>query len=294
MNTVIAIAIPFFVLTIIVEWRLLKGHDEHVGYHLNDSVASISMGIGYLAIATLYKVVFVGAYMLAYKYRVVDIGSFWWVWPIAVVGQDFCFYWFHRAGHEVRLGWAAHVNHHSSDHYNYSTALRQSWTEHLFGPLFWAPLALIGVPVEVLIAVESVNLLYQYWLHTELVGSLGPFGWIFNTPSFHRVHHGKNLQYLDKNYAGMFIIWDRMFGTFEPEIAPVEYGIIHPLESHNLFVVAFHEWAAMAKDVWAAKTLRGKLGHVFAPPGWREDGEHQTVKAMLDAAALEQVPAPAE
>ncbi|MFT6396288.1 MAG: sterol desaturase/sphingolipid hydroxylase (fatty acid hydroxylase superfamily) [Bradymonadia bacterium] len=291
MNPVIALAIPFFVLTIVVEWRLLKNHDEHVGYHLKDSATSISMGIGYLALATLYKVAFVAAYVLAYEYRVVDIGSFWWMWPIAVVAQDFCFYWFHRAGHEIRVMWAGHVNHHSSDHYNYSTALRQSWTEHLFGPIFWAPLALIGVPVEVLIAIESFNLLYQYWLHTELIGSMGRFGLVFNTPSFHRVHHGRNLEYLDKNYAGTFIIWDRMFGTFEPEVAPVEYGIVKPLESHNLFVVAFHEWSSLVKDVWAARTLRGKLGHILRPPGWREDGEHQTVKAMLNHAAADHAPA---
>ena len=291
MNPVIAFAIPFFVLSMLLEFALLRHRDEHVGYTPKDSATSITMGIGYLACAALYKLVFVAIYMLAYEYRIIDVGMTWWMWIVAIVAQDFCFYWFHRAGHEVRIVWAGHVNHHSSDHYNLSTALRQSWTEHLFGPLFWAPLALIGVPVETLIAIESLNLLYQYWLHTELVGSMGRFGLVFNTPSFHRVHHGKNLEYLDKNYAAIFIVWDRMFGTFEPEVAPVEYGTITPLESYNPLVVAFHEWAALGRDILRAKSLRGVLGHLFAPPGWREDGEHQTVKALL---AETELPAPAE
>ena len=291
MNTIIAFALSFFVLSMFIEWAVLRGHDEHVGYTPKDSAASLSMGIGYLALATLYKVVFVAIYLAIYQYRVIEVGMTWWMWPLAIVAQDFCFYWFHRAGHEVRLMWACHVNHHSSDHYNLSTALRQSWTEHLFGPIFWAPLALMGVPVEALIVIETLNLLYQYCLHTELVGSMGRFGLVFNTPSFHRVHHGKNLEYLDKNYAAIFILWDRLFGTFEPEVAPVEYGTIKPLESYNLFVVAFHEWASMGKDVLGAKSIRGAVGHMIAPPGWREDGEHQTVKALL---AQTDVPAPAE
>jgi sterol desaturase/sphingolipid hydroxylase (fatty acid hydroxylase superfamily) len=203
------------------------------------------------------------------------------VWLLAFIFYDFLFYWMHRAGHEVRMMWASHVNHHSSEHYNLSTALRQSWTEHFFAWGFWWPLALVGLPFEVFITISTVNLLYQYWLHTELIGDMGAFGWLFNTPAFHRVHHGVNLEYLDKNYAGMFIIWDRMFGTFEPEVAQVRYGITTKLETYNPVKVAFHEWVAMFHDARQAKTWRGRLGIFLRPPGWREDGQHETVKALL-------------
>ena len=142
-------------------------------------------------------------------------------------------------------------------------------------------MAIAGFPIEVLFAVEAASLLYQYVLHTELIRSLGPLEWVLNTPSHHRVHHGRNLQYMDKNYGGILIIWDRLFGTFEPEKERVEYGITTPLISYNPVVVAFHEWAAMLRDVAAARTLRGKLGAMFGPPGWREDGNHLTVKALI-------------
>lgn len=288
---VLVLALPVFGVTMLVEWRMLHHRDDLIGYTPKDSFASLSMGIGYLLIAAAYKVVFVAAYLLIYQFRLFDLEMTWWLWVAAFVLQDFCFYWFHRCGHEVRMMWAAHVNHHSSDHYNLSTALRQSWTEHMFGPIFWVPMALAGFPLEVLIVVESLSLLYQYWLHTELIGKLGPFGWVFNTPSFHRVHHGRNLKYMDRNYAGILIVWDRMFGTFQAEEEAVEYGITKPLESYNPVVVAFHEWGAMLRDVAAAKTLRGKLGVMFGPPGWREDGQHETVRALMERQARE---APAE
>jgi sterol desaturase/sphingolipid hydroxylase (fatty acid hydroxylase superfamily) len=280
-DTVYLFAMPFFVLTMLAEWQALKERRDLVGYTPKDTFASLSLGIGYLVLAALYKVVLVAAYVLVQRWSPWTFEMTPLLWVGAFLLQDFCFYWYHRAGHEVRLMWAAHVNHHSSNHYNLSTALRQSWTEHLFGPLFWIPMAIVGFPIEVLFAVEAASLLYQYVLHTELVRSLGPLEWVLNTPSHHRVHHGRNLQYMDKNYGGILIIWDRMFGTFEPEQERVEYGITTPLTSYNPVVVAFHEWAAMLRDVAAARTLRGKLGAMFGPPGWREDGNHLTVKALI-------------
>lgn len=292
-DTVYLFAMPFFVLTMLAEWQALKERRDLVGYTPKDTFASLSLGIGYLVLAALYKVVLVAAYLLAQKLSPWTFEMTPLLWVAAFLLQDFCFYWYHRAGHEVRLMWAAHVNHHSSNHYNLSTALRQSWTEHLFGPLFWIPMAIVGFPIEVLLAVEAASLLYQYVLHTELIRSLGPLEWVLNTPSHHRVHHGRNLQYMDKNYGGILIIWDRMFGTFEPEQERVEYGITTPLTSYNPVVVAFHEWAAMLRDVAAARTLRGKLGAMFGPPGWREDGHHLTVKALIaQRAASSSAPEP--
>lgn len=285
-------AIPFFVVTMGIEalhlWHHAKeekataGSSGHAptGYAPKDTAASLSMGIGYLVIAFFTEVVTIVAYHAIWQFRVVDLPNTVWMWVAAFVVQDFCFYWFHRCGHEVRVLWAAHVNHHSSNHYNLSTALRQSWTEHLFAPIFYAPMALLGFPVEVFLVVHAFNLLYQYWVHTESIGRMGVFGWVFNTPSHHRVHHGSNLRYLDKNYAGMFIVWDRMFGTFEPEDEPVRYGLTTPLESFQPLTIAFHEWAALAKDVWRAGSLRARLAYLFRPPGWREDGRHETVRAM--------------
>jgi sterol desaturase/sphingolipid hydroxylase (fatty acid hydroxylase superfamily) len=292
-DTVYLFAMPFFVLTMLAEWQALKERRDLVGYTPKDTFASLSLGIGYLVLAALYKVVLVAAYLLAQKLSPWTFEMTPLLWVAAFLLQDFCFYWYHRAGHEVRLMWAAHVNHHSSNHYNLSTALRQSWTEHLFGPLFWIPMAIVGFPIEVLLAVEAASLLYQYVLHTELIRSLGPLEWVLNTPSHHRVHHGRNLQYMDKNYGGILIIWDRMFGTFEPEQERVEYGITTPLTSYNPVVVAFHEWAAMLRDVAAARTVRGKLGAMFGPPGWREDGNHLTVKALIaQRAASSSAPEP--
>lgn len=281
MNEIILLAIPFFVGTMLLEAALLRRDPRFVGYEPRDTFASLSMGIGYLAISLAYKVVVVATYTVFFEHRLFDIAMTGPLWVAAFVIQDLCFYWFHRAGHEVRLMWAAHVNHHSSTHYNLSTALRQSWTEHMFGPLFWWPLALIGIPIEALIVIESISLIYQYWLHTELIRDMGPLGWVFNTPSFHRVHHGRNLQYMDKNYGGILIVWDRLFGTFEPEREKVEYGITKNITRFDPLTVAFHEWVATARDFAAARTLRGRLGVLFAAPGWRESGDHQTVRALL-------------
>jgi len=294
MNDIIALALPFFVVTMLVEWALLRRQRNLVGYEARDTAASLSLGIGYLAIAAAYKVVVVAAYVWFYERRIfnIELGALGWV--AAFVVQDFCFYWFHRFGHEARIGWAGHVNHHSSTHYNLSTALRQSWTEHLFGPLFWWPLALIGVPVEALLVIEAVSLIYQYWLHTELVGKLGPFEWVFNTPSAHRVHHGRNLQYMDRNYGGILIIWDRLFGTYEPEREPVEYGITKNLDTYNPVRIAFHEWTAMIRDVAHAQSLRAALGAIFAPPGWRADGNHETVRALMQRESRNAASAAAE
>jgi sterol desaturase/sphingolipid hydroxylase (fatty acid hydroxylase superfamily) len=185
-----------------------------------------------------------------------------------MVGIDFMYYWDHRAGHEVRLLWAAHVVHHSSQRYNLSTALRQTWTgEYTF--LFFIPVVLVGVPVELALAAWSVNLLYQFWIHTEAIGKM--WGWfeaVFNTPSHHRVHHGSQSQYLDRNYAGVLIVWDRLFRTFEPEGERVVYGLTKNIATHNPLKVATHELVAIAHDVRGARSWRDRFGYLLRGPGW--------------------------
>jgi len=269
-------AIPFFILTMFIEWRLTINHDVK-GYELKDSAASLSMGLGNLGVMFGIKIGTFALFMWVYQFRAFDLPTnIWWVWMLLIPCEDFCYYWFHRAGHEVRFFWAAHVNHHSSRTYNLSTALRQSWTAPLFSWLFWLPLPLLGFHPLMIVVAQSISLLYQYWLHTELIDRLGPFEFIFNTPSHHRVHHGRNVQYLDRNHGGIFIVWDRIFGTFQEEIERPDYGLTVNIETYNPVNIAFHEWQAIAHDVRHAKSWYGRFGALFCAPGWREDGSGRT------------------
>jgi sterol desaturase/sphingolipid hydroxylase (fatty acid hydroxylase superfamily) len=191
---------------------------------------------------------------------------------LVVLADDLACYVFHRAHHEIRVLWASHVIHHSSQYFNLSTALRQSWFPMTSLP-FWIPLALLGIPPWLILLQQSVSLLYQFFLHTERIGKLPrPVEWVFNTPSHHRVHHGSNQVYLDRNYAGILIIWDRMFGTFEPEGERVRYGLTKNLTTYNPARVAFTEWAALARDIRSARRWRDRLGFVVRRPGWQPAG----------------------
>lgn len=282
MDTVILYAIPFFFLTMVAEWRVLRDRQASLrakGYTLKDTLASLSMGVGYLVFNAIVTLATIPIYVWLSQFALWDLSGLWWMWPALILAEDFCYYWYHRFGHEVRFFWASHVNHHSSRFYNLSTALRQSWTTPLTGWIFWVPLVLVGFPVELILLQKALNLLYQYWIHTESVGRLGPLEWVLNTPSHHRVHHGRNLRYLDKNYGGIFIIWDRIFGTFQEEDEPVEYGLVHNLETYNPITIAFHEWVAIGKDI--LREPRATLGYLFRPPGWRPDGKSETVKDLL-------------
>lgn len=282
-------AIPLFLATIGIErWlvsrRAREGRTETklAGFTPKDSAASLTMGLGFLAIEVVLKLLPFAGLAWLYQFRLFDIPVVWWSWILLLFAEDFCYYWFHRLHHEVRTLWAAHVNHHSSTHYNLTTALRQSWTTPFTGFLFWAPLPLLGFPIEMILIQKSISLLYQYWLHTELIGKLGWFGVVFNTPSHHRVHHGRNPIYLDRNHAGIFIIWDKIFGTFEPETEPVDYGLTRNIHTYNPVRIAFHEWVSMFKDAWHAKTWRGRLGYLVMPPGWTEDGLGKTSHALRE------------
>jgi len=194
-----------------------------------------------------------------------------WTWVLATILCDFCYYWLHRMGHERAVLWAAHVAHHQSEDYNLSTALRQTSTGFLLSWMFYIPMFALGVPGEVVVTVGSLNLIYQFWVHTEHVGKLGWYEGIFVTPSNHRVHHAQNAQYLDRNYGGLFIVWDRMFGTFQEELdteAPV-YGIRGPLRSFNPFRALTHIYADMLRDSWHTKRWQDKGKVWVARTGWR-------------------------
>jgi sterol desaturase/sphingolipid hydroxylase (fatty acid hydroxylase superfamily) len=280
-------AIPFFLATVVLEAWWVQRRERKSGAHLaghttKDSFASLAMGVGNLVVDVFLKVLPFAGLAWLYQFRLFDIPIAWWSWILLLFAEDFCYYWFHRLHHEVRALWAAHVNHHSSTHYNLTTALRQSWTTPITGFLFWAPLPLLGFPIEMILIQKSISLLYQYWLHTELINRMGWFEVLFNTPSHHRVHHGRNPIYLDRNHAGIFIIWDKMFGSFEPEGEPVDYGLTKNIHTYNPIRIAFHEWASMLRDAWNAKTWRGRIGYLVMPPGWTEDGLGKTSHALRE------------
>jgi sterol desaturase/sphingolipid hydroxylase (fatty acid hydroxylase superfamily) len=275
----VALAIPAFVLLVLAEVAFMRWRDP-AAYELRDTAASLAMGLGNLALGLAYGGIVLAATGWVWRYRLFEIGYQWWAFVLVFFAEDFCYYWFHRLSHEHRLWWAAHVNHHSSQHYNLSTALRQTWTGNLaLTWIVWLPLALIGFPPALIAFEKGLSLVYQFWIHTEAVRRLPRwFERFFNTPSHHRVHHATNPRYLDRNYAGILIIWDKLFGTFVPEDAaePCRYGIVKNIGSFNPLRVAFHEWVALARDVARAATWRERLLYVFGAPGWSPDGSSRT------------------
>lgn len=280
---IIALAVPAFAILVFVE-ILIGRITGKARFETRDSAASLIMGFGSELAPLLGGAAVVGAVFAAvYELRLTDIPNTWWAVLLCFVLDDFRYYWWHRISHERRWFWASHVIHHSSQHYNLTTALRQTWTGQIIAQvLFRTPLILLGFHPAMVLFVGAANLIYQFWIHTELIGRLGPFEWIFNTPSHHRVHHATNPRYLDANYAGTLIVWDRMFGTFIPEAddEKPKYGIIKNLGTFNPVRIALHEWIGIAKDVFGAKTWRDRMGYVFGPPGWSPDGSRMT-SAMI-------------
>lgn len=280
MSNLVLYSIPAFLVLMALEIAWARRSPDVRGYELRDTTASLSMGILNVVFSAGAKFLSIPFFAWLYTHRIADIGTQWWAWLVLLVAEDFCYYWFHRSHHEVRILWAAHVNHHSSEHYNLSTALRQALLTPITGPFFWAPLALIGYPPWMILTAQAWSLLYQFWLHTEAVDRIGPLEWIMNTPSHHRVHHGKNVRYLDRNHGGIFIVWDRLFGTFAREDERVIYGLTKDIKTFNLVKIGFHELGAIAADVRRAPNLRAKLGYVFMPPGWSHDGSSKTAREL--------------
>ena len=262
-------------------WARRHARDPDVaGYEVKDTFASLGMGIGNVLISAATGLVTLASLSWIYQHRIVTLAGHWWAWIVLLFAEDLCYYAFHRSHHEIRLLWAAHVNHHSSQRYNLSTALRQSWTTPLTGPIFWMPLALVGFSPFMVFTAQAWSLLYQFLLHTEGVRRLGPLEWIFNTPSHHRVHHGSNVAYLDRNHGGIFIVWDRLFGTFEKEREPVRFGLTTNIHTYTPARIAFHEFAAIGRDLRRARSVGEALGYALRAPGWSPDGSTQTARQL--------------
>ncbi|MBD7990980.1 sterol desaturase family protein [Ochrobactrum sp. Sa2BUA5] len=275
------LAIPLYVLGILIELVAIRYWRRRGEFETRDALTSLLMGAGNVAAGLLLGFVSVVALLWVWQFRFFDLGLHWWVFVVAFILDDLRYYCYHRIAHRVRWVWAEHVNHHSSQHYNLTTALRQSWTGQMTGMfVLQVPLVLLGFHPAVIAFVYGFNLIYQFWIHTEAIDKLPrPIEYIFNTPSHHRVHHATNPRYLDANYAGTLIIWDRMFGTFVeelPEDMP-RYGIVKNVGTFNPVRVAFHEWFGMLKDVFSpGLTLRQRLLYMVAPPGWSHDGSRKT------------------
>jgi len=269
MGRIIAIATPVFFALIALEYLVGRARGRH-NYRLNDAVNSLSLGVMSQVIGLFTKLLAVGIYAAVHSVAAIWQlpADQWWVWALAIVAYDFCYYWNHRLGHESAVFWAAHVVHHQSQEYNLSTALRQTSSGALLGWVFYLPMAVIGFPVEVFAVAAIVNLLYQYWIHTEQIGSLGWFDRWFGSPSNHRVHHAVNDCYIDRNYGGITMAWDRLFGTFVEERDKCVYGTRTPLESWDPLWANLEVYADLARKSWRAPRWRDKLAVWIMPPGW--------------------------
>jgi sterol desaturase/sphingolipid hydroxylase (fatty acid hydroxylase superfamily) len=275
----IALAIPFFLLALVAE--LVVDRLRGTGfYRTNDAINSLSAGT--LSTIFDYFTKFISVAIWGYvlqNFALIDMPLSWFdasprgitLWIVAAIGWDFCYYLFHRYSHEISVLWAAHAVHHQSEDYNLSTALRQSSTGFIFSWIFYLPLFVAGFPYEVLLTVNGANLIYQFWVHTQHIGKLGWADRVFVTPSNHRVHHAQNEIYIDRNYGGIFILWDRMFGSFQEELddEPVVYGVRKPLANWNPFWANLQVYDYLWFDAVRARRWRDKLGIWFRRTGWR-------------------------
>ena len=271
-SQVIVIATPVFLLLIAIEWwvGIARGRNT---YRLSDALNSIGLGVMSEIVGIFTRLMKIGIYTLAFEHVALWRlpSDAWWVWLAALVLYDFLYYWKHRAGHRVALMWAAHAVHHQSEEYNLSTALRQTSSDWIAGWVFYLPMAVLGFPPLVFAVVVLVDLLYQFWPHTRQIGKLGWFDHWFCSPSNHRVHHAVNDKYLDRNYGGILIIWDRLFGTFaeEDDGEPCVYGTRQPLRSWNPLWANLQVYADLTRDSWQARGIGNKLRVWLEPPGWR-------------------------
>lgn len=269
-------AFPAFIVLMLVEWAGYRFDPDRRGGTVRDSATSISIYLLGRAAKVLER------FLVPFSILAVAVSLTpwhlnpheWWVWAAGLVVTDFCYYWAHRADHRIRLLWAGHSVHHSSEQFNLTTAVRLPWLipGTFIRSAAWIPAALIGLPLWMIFLLQSIGLLYQFPIHTQRIGKLSaPVEYLFNTPSHHRVHHGANNPYLDRNYGGILIVWDRLFGSYAEEIEPVRYGLTTNIDTHNPIKANYHEFARMLSDVRHARTWRARLGHVFAPPGWHPD-----------------------
>lgn len=271
---------PVFLGTVFVEWLRFRRSDRQRSepvYDLRDSMDSINLGGVYsLLDVALVVLAVLPAMEWVYQHRLLTVEVTPWTFALLYLGVEFCYYWFHRASHRIRWFWCAHVVHHASEHMNFTTAFRQSWLYSFAGNwLFYTPMVLLGFEPRWVLLALSMNLAYQFFVHTQWVGKLpAPIEFIFNTPSHHRAHHGRNPRYIDKNYGGTLIVWDRLFGTFEAETEAVDYGLVNQVHSHNPLWLTVHEWVAMARDILRPGPLRLRVKHLWAPPEWERSPDN--------------------
>lgn len=269
---VLSIPIFFALIGLEVAWDQLKGRGL---YRLGDSLANIGCGIMDQSTGLFSKVLVVAAYTAMFHltdpWRSWELQATPTVWVATFVLSDLAYYWAHRLSHEVNILWIGHVVHHQSEDYNLAVALRQSVLQKVLLMWVYWPLALAGFPPEIFLTCMAVNLLYQFWIHTELIDTLGPLEWVMNTPSHHRVHHGRNPEYIDRNHAGVFIVWDRMFGTFQKELVKPTYGITRPTETFNPVHAQWKPVVDLWNDLKRIPNWRDKLRFLFATPGWYPD-----------------------
>jgi len=275
-------AIPGFLLLLSLEaWYSFK-ENKHL-YQTKDTWSSLGLGIGNVIIGFATKAIIFALFIFLYRFRIFDLDATkWWYWLLLFLADDLSYYLFHRTAHHVNWFWASHVVHHSSQHYNLAAALRQTWTGNATGAfLFWVWLPLIGFHPVWILFMQQISLIYQFWIHTETVQKLPrPIEFICNTPSHHRVHHGTDLKYLDKNHGGILIIWDRLFGTFQPEEERPVYGLTTNIESFNPVVIALQTWKDLVSAAYKSGTIKNALNYFTQPPGWSHDGSTKTVQQM--------------
>ena len=273
---IILYAIPFFILAMLLE-LYVTAKQQIKTYESKDAFSSIAMGLGNVFLGFASKAIVLLTFFWIYDdFRLFTVPVVWWSFVLLFFLDDISYYWFHRVSHECRLFWASHVVHHSSERYNLSTALRQTWSGGFYTFIFWLWLPLLGFHPAMILLQMSISLLYQFWIHTEAIDKLPKwFEAVFNTPSHHRVHHGSNPIYLDRNHAGILIIWDKLFGTFQPELdtEKVKYGLVSNINTYNPIKIAFLEWIYMFKDIFTGNiSIRNRILYLFKPPGWKHDG----------------------
>ena len=286
---ILTLAIPAFVGLVALEWCWLRRQGR--AYDWRDGLASMSMGLGMTASDVLMGVISYAVLFWLWQFRLFDLGAGPLVVLAAFILGDLKYYWSHRLAHTVRWLWMAHVVHHSSEAYNLTTALRQPWTNHVTGAvLFSAPMVLLGFHPLIVLFAGALNLLYQFWIHTEVIGRMPRwFEAVFNTPSHHRVHHARNPRYLDRNYAGTLIVWDKLFGTFEAERDDdrPDFGTVTPVRTYNPVRIAFSELVGIFRDVSGrGLSPRERFGYAFARPGYSHDGSRKTSAQIKAEAGL--------
>jgi sterol desaturase/sphingolipid hydroxylase (fatty acid hydroxylase superfamily) len=275
-------AIPCFLLLIAVEF-LYQRKEHPQAERKKQILADMGIGLGATIISFLTNGIIIFVYSLIYQYRFFDLpATSWWAWLICFFGDDFSWYWFHRLSHQIRFLWASHSVHHSPEVFSLSGGMRVPWTSNFTGNfLFWAWLPLLGIEPAMIVFMKALSVIYQFWLHTEMIRKMpGWFEVFFNTPSHHRVHHGSDIDYLDKNHGGFLIIWDKLFGTFQKETHKTIYGLTKKISSTNPFIIAVHEWKNLFKDLKKANKLKDYLNYIFNSPGWSNDGSSKTTRQL--------------